>query len=325
MNRLTELHKDFIDKNYLTMSNKKIVEYFSEDKITIGQVQYYIKQKNLRREIFKQNKRNIFSKDDVEYIKDNYNNMTYHEIAIHLGFKEKQIRSKAEHLGLKKNRKSHINSDYFDTINSSIKAYFLGFIFADGWIIYNEHNANYELSMELQSGDKYILDRLNNELGGVNIIKHKEPHINYINGQVAHRGHTDVLRVYSKDIVKGLMKNGIEPNKTLKDICPHVDNEFFFDWLRGYIDGDGCFWKFKNHYYMHITCASEKVLQYVQNRLNDFNIKTNLYKENDKKYRLMCTDINEMKKLISRLYYKDDLFYLTRKYEKVKYYLGFAA
>ena len=51
----------------------------------------------------------------------------------------------------------------------------------------------------------------------------------------------------------------------------------------------------------------------------------NLYKENDKKYRLICTDINEMKKLVSRLYYKDDLFYLIRKYEKVKYYLGFAA
>ena len=82
---------------------------------------------------------------------------------------------------------------------------------------------------------------MNNKLGGQNIISHKEPSLVKINGVETVSGHSDVLRVYSKNLVLGLINNGVEPNKTKKTICPKIDNEFFFDFLRGYIDGDGCY------------------------------------------------------------------------------------
>ena len=63
---------------------------------------------------------------------------------------------------------------------------------------------------------------------------------------------------------------------------------------------------------------SEELKLNIQNKLQQFNIKTQLYTEHDRKYRLMCTSFNEMNKLISCLYYKDDLFCLQRKYEKIK-------
>ena len=122
------------------------------------------------------------------------------------------------------------------------------------------------------------------------------------------------------------MSNGIETNKTLKEVFPIVDRKYFFDFLRGYIDGDGCFWKSNNNYYMHITCATTKVLYYIQNILLEYDIKTQVYMEHDKKYRLMCSNVEGMSKLIPLLYKDIDTLYLKRKFELVKSYLdGFAA
>ncbi len=265
----------------------------------------------------------IFTDNDKKYMVKNYLLMSYKDIANNLGYDERQIRGWLNNNGYTKLRK--INDHYFDNIDNSLKAYFLGYIFADGWIIFNEKNRNYEFGMELQSQDKYILEKLNYELGNKNEIRHNNSCKRIINGNEANIGDMDCLRVFSKNLVLGLIKNGVETNKTQKDIHPDVEEKYFFDWLRGYIDGDGCFYKSRNNYYMHITCSSDVVLKYIKDKLIKYNIETNVYKENDKKYRLSCTTIKEMKKLVTHLYYKDELFCLTRKYEKIKYYLGFAA
>ena len=76
---------------------------------------------------------------------------------------------------------------------------------------------------------------------------------------------------------------------------------------------------------MHITCCSNEPLLYIQDKLKEYNIKSTIYSENSRKYRLMCTDYNSMHTLVNHLYYQDDLFYLQRKYEKIKHLLGSAA
>lgn len=215
---------------------------------------------------------------------------------------------------------------YFDKIDTPIKAYFLGFIYADGYVVYNEKNGNYEFGMELQSRDRCILEKLNEELGEKNIIYHSDgKDIVVCNGKMAHGGPSDTLRVYSKKLVCSLIKNGVETNKSHKDTYPVVDDDLFFDFLRGYIDGDGCYYNNKNQTYMHITCSSIVPLEYIQNKLINFNIKTQVYKENDHKHRLMCTSYNEMNKLVNCLYYSNDVFCLERKYNKIKHFLGLAA
>ena len=265
----------------------------------------------------------IFNEQQINFMKENYLTMSYKDIADILGFTERQIRGKLNNMGLTKLRK--INDHYFDVIDTSLKAYFLGFIFADGWLINNPVNRNYELGMELQSEDRYILEKLNEELGGQNIIYHSQPTKRIINGQLAHIRCMDCLRIYSKNIVQGLINHGVVPNKTQKDIYPVVDNEFFFDFLRGYIDGDGCFYTHNSYTNMHITCSSKVVLDYLKNRLSCYDICTHVYQEKDKKFRLVCCNDNSMKKLVNHLYYSDDLFCLQRKYIKIKTLInGFA-
>lgn len=233
--------------------------------------------------------RSIFTNKQIEFMKRNYTVMTYKEIADFLGFAERQIRGKLNNMGLTKLRK--INDHYFDNIDDPLKAYFIGFIYADGWIVFNQKNRNYELGMELQSEDCCILEKLNEVLGNANIIQHKQPTVREICGVTANIGPMDRIRIYSKNIVLALMENGIVQNKTNKDVFPIVSQEYFFDFLRGYIDGDGCFYFNKNNKLnVNITCSSYSPLSYIQNKLSEYNIISYVYKEKDRKYRFMCSE-----------------------------------
>lgn len=260
--------------------------------------------------------KSIFTEEQIEYIKNNYLIMSYKEIANVLGFTERQIRGKINHMNLSKLRK--INSDYFHEINTPLKAYLLGFIYADGWISYNVENRNYEFGIELTEEDKYVLDLINNELGGKNKLIYTPAKKVVINGVESNRKPTYCLRVYCKELVFDLEKQGIMKNKTKNDSYPIVNDILFFDFLRGYIDGDGCFYNNKARTILHITCASNVPLTYIQDKLKLYNVNTAIYMEKERKYRLICYDRNSVLNLVNHLYYKDGLFYLKRKYEKIK-------
>lgn len=265
----------------------------------------------------------LFTLEQEQFIRDNYKTKTYKEIGELLGgFTSKQVRTWASSNGLRKNR--IINSDYFQEINTPLKAYLLGFIYADGWIVANYDTHNFEFAMELQSEDKYVLDKINSELGGTCMMVHSNPYEHEICGIKTISNHRDCIRVFSKQLVLDLINHGIETNKTQKDIFPIVSNDLFFDWLRGYIDGDGCFYKYKKYIYLSITCSNDTPLKYIRTKLSKYKITTSIYKEKEKKYRLMCTDTQSMSILVNYLYY-DNVFCLKRKYEKVKQLLGLVA
>lgn len=221
---MNEKQKDFILNNYETINHKEICKILN---IKSYQLNYFLRKNNLNeRKTRDHSTWANFTADDIDFIKENYLKMTYSEIGEILGFTERQIRGKINNMHLPKNRK--INDSYFDTIDTPIKAYFIGFIFADGWICVNENTKNYEFGMELQSQDKYILEKLNEELGNQNIIYHSDPKNVFIKDKIAHSNHSDYIRVYSKHLVLGLKNNGIVPNKTKKDIFPIVSEELFF-------------------------------------------------------------------------------------------------
>lgn len=311
----------FILDNYSSMTNKELADLFG---VKSSQVNSWLYHHGIKRNGVACQYNNIFSNDDVQFIINNYQKMTAREIGNILGYTNHQIQGKIAKLNLPK-KKREINDSYFDHIDSPLKAYFLGFIYADGWVINNEKYGNYEFGMMLQSCDKYILDKLDQELGGGNLITYRCPRDEKIGDKIIHSSDSYSLRVFSKNIVRGLMLNGIETNKSNKDSYPIVPDNLFFDYLRGYIDGDGCYYSCKNVTYMHITCASIEPLKYIHNKLIEYNIVTRIYTENQKKHRLMCVNTKEMNKLINRLYYENGLFCLERKFEKIKHFVGFAA
>ena len=263
----------------------------------------------------------IFSDKDIEYIKGNYKSMTYGQIASKLNYTEKQIRSKALNLGLTKTRK--FNKKYFQRITTPNQAYWLGLIYADGYLVHNKKLSNYELGIELINTDHKLLDDLNVELGGVHkvVFFHKEKNFN----GYEYETDTCALRIYSKTIVDDLIKCGVVPNKTYSSIYPKCEN-FIWDFIRGFLDGDGCIYvNTKNYITVKFTNSNVDFLNHIKNIIEaELQIEGSIYQENSHKYQLVYYRQTDVHILLQHIYYTNHNQHLDRKYQIYHSYYGLA-
>lgn len=125
-------------------------------------------------------------------------------------------------------RKYRVDETYFKEINSPEKAYWLGFLWADG------SNSKYSLRVELQSGDKDHLEKLRkdtkNECPILDTI-HKTP-----SGEFKSYS---LFRLNRKSVCLDLLNLGMNSDKTKNPSTPKVKEEYYRDFLRGFFDGDG--------------------------------------------------------------------------------------
>lgn len=258
----------------------------------------------------------IFTKEEDQYIRDNYQTKSGREIGDILGYRPEQILSRANVLGLHKQRV--FNNRYFLNIDTPEKAYWLGFLYADGNVHIDVENHNYEISMNLQRDDRYILERLNSIFGNVFKIKDKDtPHRfiidRYCDTQLS------TLRMYSKQMANDLIKNGVVPDKTHRKEYPIVRDNLFIDFFRGYYDGNGCIsgsmYYRKRRWRMNITTPNGDFALFCQKKLSElYGIESKVYKLNDLKYRVCIFKISAMKQLGELMYADDNSPKLLRKY-----------
>ena len=126
--------------------------------------------------------------------------------------------------------------DFFENIDCESKAYILGFIASDGCI---QPELN-RIKIDLKDTDEDILIKIQKEIGHKNKLSHYPQGIDI--GDKHYRAHTSRLIISSKKMVKDLEKYGIVKNKSniLNVDLDKIPKEYFFDYLRGVIDGDGC-------------------------------------------------------------------------------------
>lgn len=275
----------------------------------------------------------IFNSLQQKYIRNNYLSMSYKDIANALGFSERQIRGWVNNHCPRKNRV--FNSDVFHKIDTSEKAYWLGYIYADGWISRHKRNHSdsaddftYEFGMELHCGDRCVLEQLNHFLGGKHLIQDRTRKLVIANNQHESIVHTSTIRVYSKRLVEDLCRNGIDYNKTYSDRIIDIRQDLFPDFLRGYIDGDGCVCEQHDGRYIvvHITAFGTSMLEYIKEiLLQSYGILSSIYSEGDRKHRLVVFNQDSVKALFDLIYYSDNIPYLDRKYKKFTSFYGLAA
>lgn len=155
-----------------------------------------------------------------------------------------------------------VDKHYFEKIDSSEKAYWLGYIVADGCITY-EKCETYRLDFTISEQDREHLIQFKNAINSNAPI---EERVTYLDA--TGKEYSGVrLRINNSHMCKSLMEIGIMPRKSGNEIFPTIDERFHKDFIRGVFDGDGCFsywFHEKNGYQCQITIVGSYEL------MNDF-------------------------------------------------------
>lgn len=229
-----------------------------------------------------------------------------------------------------------LNENYFEKIDSEEKAYFLGFLYADGCV--SKNNNTYYMMISLQEEDKSILEKFNKLLdSNRNLL-----YINNIFNNSKWKNQYK-LCIGNKKLGEDLIKLGCVPKKSLILKFPtfeQVPENLIHHFIRGYFDGDGCIWEGKR--YKSIVKDKtkklgfrEKIIHNVKFNItstNDFivSLQNILFKKaniNKSKLAIRYKEKNNITKTleqsgrnnIKKLYnfmYKDATIYLNRKKEK---------
>ena len=161
---------------------------------------------------------------------------------------------KRNNIEIKKWRKNQFNDHYFDEIDCEEKAYFLGFLWADGNNFYSEERG--KVSIKLSEKDREILEVFKK------LIQYESPlqHVKNIqctdkNGKIHNCKDAYSLNLNSLRMSKYMDFIGLHPNKTDTLRLPSfgiVPENLYHHFIRGFFDGDGSIskhiQKFRNKY-----------------------------------------------------------------------------
>ena len=256
--------------------------------------------------------------EEIEYLKNNYKDKTYKEMTKDLNRSKAAIDIKINRLGLVK---SNYNYDYsfFNVIDTEEKAYWLGFISADGNVWINEETQSCEVCIKLQASDFEHLKKFNKTIHG-NLQVTFDERICSFTGK-PHKCCN--IRLYCKEMAYDLIKHNVIPNKSLViKYLNTLPKELERHYIRGYFDGNGCLSISKvneNNFRCDFTSGSKDYTLGLKKALKNEGFDSYMVKSKyGNCYRL---NINGGKKGCLKFLdymYKDSTIYLDRKFNRYK-------
>lgn len=259
--------------------------------------------------------RKQWTEEEVNYLKENYQKKTYRELAEYLGRTKCAVDLKINQLGLHKNTYTYDHS-YFHEINTEEKAYWLGFIYADGGIR-NDIGDTYQLIIDLAASDGNHLKKFNKSLGGNLQIAYTE-RLYKPNGKIYKHA---IIRVSSKEMVGDLIAMGATPCKSFIIQFPELREDLIRHFIRGYFDGDGCISAPKRkdgtkpYIRASFVSGSANFLKDLRHILYENGIHSYFSKNEQKYIELTIGAMNDVDMFFHYIY-DDATIYLDRKYEK---------
>jgi hypothetical protein len=208
--------------------------------------------------------------------------------------------------------KANFNEYIFDSIDTEEKAYWLGFLFADGTIssspLRKEVKTQYQIELSLSIKDLEHLEKF------AKFLEYKQ---SLYKDEIRCR-----LSVYSKHLWNILNVNGCTPKKSLTLKFPRIElfksKELIYHFIRGYWDGDGCLtWNDKEHTRPEVSVLGtdeilNSIIKFICSKTPTLHINHPEQQSIIKYFNLTGKDAYEsMCKL-----YKNSTIYLSRKYEK---------
>lgn len=207
---IKSLHKEY------NISERSISQYLSQNGVPIRK------------------DKDLLTYDVFEAQKLYENGLTLNEISQKLNVTRQSISKQLKKIGVKvlrANIMKDLNENVFDSIDTEEKAYWLGFLFADG----NISNKNNYIRINLSKKDKKHLEKLKMFLNYERDVLDYETKQGY---------NISRMSVSNKHLWNKLNELGCTPNKSLTLKFPkcvfNEKQELIRHFLRGYFDGDGC-------------------------------------------------------------------------------------
>lgn len=206
-------------------------------------------------------------------------------------------------------KKSVFNENYFENIDTEEKAYWLGFLFADGYISKNLKKVVLSLA-ETEPLDKILICIQSNQKYGTYYSKNKCYYS---------------LHITSEKMVSDLIKLGCTNRKTFTLEYPNLKSRFHRHFIRGYFDGDGSVYFNKpigNCVRPSVSfVGTERLLCEIKKHLSFLNLKLTLgvrHKERNNNIRYFRLDGKRACKLFEHYIYNNATVFLERKRNKFR-------
>ena len=263
-----------------------------------------------------------------EYILNINNNPSLTKIGEKYGIERHSFSRRLKELGyevINHQNKLKFNENVFDCINTEEKAYWLGFIWADGYIdsspLDPDKKSIYNFELSLKADDVKHLEKFNK------FMEHVNNNVKISNTKCGKKIYKRCRWfITNKHLWSTLNNLGCTPQKSLTLQFP---NESIFEsedlirhFIRGYWDGDGCLsWCNKEHTIPSISVLGTKdMLEGIKRHIPELSNRSLFL--NDKKNKITKVLSSEHKvafKVIDYLY-SNSTIYLQRKYEIYQIY-----
>lgn len=201
-----------------------------------------------------------------------------------------------------KNTQYLIDEEYFKNINSSQKAFWLGFICADG-SIYKNRNI---LCLSITQSNDVLFKQFVTDIQFTGEIKT----VNKTKGRFSDKQYFRII-VYNQPFIKNLLNVGKTIKKhDLKNIPNTIPEIFLKDYIRGYFEGDGTLYYDINNLswcmgfsgnYGFLNSIKKHFLNVFQEELGSIGSDKSIYS-----YRLHGNIITN--KILNYLYYNNDVY-----------------
>lgn len=228
----------------------------------------------------------------------------------------KQLSKHLKDLGYNIRSKSFeklFDNTVFDVIDTEEKSYWLGFIFADGYIETNSNRFGIDLSIKdyghLIKFNSFMKCQKNNIRTLINKQNYK--------GEIVNREMCS-WRISDKHLKNSLIKLGCFEHKSLILEFPNIPKKYIKHFIRGYFDGDGCLSYYKHQHNIIPQCSILGTKQFITELSyytnEDFSIQevTNVNTYYNLKYN------KQGSQNFLNFIYKDATIYLDRKYNRYK-------
>lgn len=214
------------------------------------------------------------------------------------------------------NKRHSCNDSFFDKIDSEKKAYWLGYLFADGYNNTDKKVINFGQSEPQEE----MVYRLKEDLEASQPISINGPRINTIRGKEITSKPAHKITITSKQLSEDLAKHGCTQGKTFTITFPNIDDQFKSHFIRGYFDGDG---SIVNTKHLKGTSGAQfniigtlDLLLGIQKELVEKaglnEVKISPARKDSQVYQLIYGGIENVKKFYSYLYSNSEI-YLPKK------------